>query len=186
MTKTIILTTALATIFVVSMLIAPAWSAGHVVLDESEVEVENQATLDVEIEVMAKIPKDESSAFGYAVLTTGLSKVLVLVTHVPAFDDSAFDDKKGGFHTHVLNLKAATTPCTDLSATLEIDLGAAITDPGYKNKVGDKEVKIKNVPIADLGDAGVETIVAFLALVPSFTNGTPDNVCVKVITTLPP
>jgi len=185
MTKTIILATALATIFVVSMLIAPSWSAGHVVLDESEVEVENGATLEVEIEVMAKIPKDELSAFGYAVQTTGASKVLVLITHVPDFDDSAFDDKKGGFHTHVLDLKAPASPCPTGAGNFEVDLGATITDPGYKIKVSDKEVKIKNVPIADLGDAGVETIAAFTATVPSVTAGVPDNICVKVISTIP-
>jgi len=183
MTKTIILATALATIFLVSMLIAPSWSAGHVVLEESEVEVENGATLEVEIEVRAEIPKDESSAFGYAALTDGGNKVLVLVTHVPAFDDSDFDDEEGGFHTHVLNLIDPTDDCP--GASFEIDLGAAITDPGYENEVDDNEVEIKDVPTADLGDAGVELIAAFTASVPSFTNGDPDNVCVTVITTLP-
>ncbi len=183
MTKTIILATVLSTIFVVSMLIAPSWSAGHVVLEESEVEVENGATLEVEIEVRAEIPQDESSAFGYAALTDGGNKVLVLVTHVPAFDDSDFDDEEGGFHTHVLDLITPTGECP--GADFEIDLGAAITDPGYKNKVDDKEIKIKKVPTADLGDAGVETLAAFTASVPSFTNGDPDNVCVTVITTIP-
>ena len=181
MTKTIILATALAAIFMVSMLLAPAWSAGHVVLDKSEVKVKNGATLDVKIKVTAKIPKDESSAFGYAALTDGGNKVLVLVTHVPAFDDSVFDDKKGGFHTHVLNLIAPTGAC---GGTFEIDLGAAITDPGYKNNVGSKTVKIKNVPTADLGDAGVETIAAFLASTVGPV-GAPTNVCVQVITTIP-
>ncbi len=185
MTKTVILATALATIFVISMLIAPSWSAGHVVLEESEVEVENGATLEVEIEVRAEIPKDESSAFGYAALTDGGNKVLVLVTHVPAFDDSDFDDEEGGFHTHVLNLKSAASGPCPATAQFEIDLGAAITDPGYKNSVKGKEVKIKKVPTDELGDAGVETLAAFTASVPSFTNGDPDNVCVTVITTLP-
>jgi len=184
MTKTVILATALATIFVVSMLIAPAWSAGHVVLDKSEVKVKNGATLDVKIKVTAKIPKDENSAFGYAVQTDGGNKVLVLVTHVPAFDDSAFDDKKGGFHTHVLDLKAAAGGPCPAAAQFEVDFTVAPTDPGYKNSVGSKEVKIKNVPIADLGDAGVETIAAFLASIVGPV-GAPTNVCVQVISTIP-
>ncbi len=184
MTKTVILATALATIFVVSMLIAPSWSAGHVVLEESEVEVENGATLEVEIEVRAEIPKDESSAFGYAALTDGGNKVLVLVTHVPAFDDSDFDDEEGGFHTHVLNLKAPVSPCPTGPNDFEIDLGATITDPGYENEVDDNEVEIKDVPTADLGDAGVETIAAFTASIVGPV-GAPTNVCVTVITTLP-
>ena len=184
MTKTIILVTSLAAIFVVSMLIAPSWSVGHVVLDESEVEVEDGATLDVKIKVTAKIPKDESSAFGYAALTDGGNKVLVLVTHVPAFDDSAFDDKKGGFHTHVLDLKAAAGGPCPAGFQFEVDFTVAPTDPGYKNSVGSKTVKIKNVPIGDLGDAGVETIAGFVASIVGPV-GTPTNVCVKVITTIP-
>ncbi len=183
MTKTIILATTLATIFVVSMLIAPAFSVGHVVLEKSEVKVKNGATLDVKIKVRADIPKDESSAFGYAALTDGGNKVLVLVTHVPAFDDSDFDDKEGGFHTHVLDLIDTTDACD--GASFEIDLDT-VTDPGYKNSVKDKEVKIKKVPTDELGDAGVETIAAFTASVPSFTDDVPDNVCVTVTTTLPP
>jgi len=185
MTKTVILATTLATIFVVSMLIAPAWSAGHVVLEKSEVKVKNGATLDVKIKVRADIPKDESSAFGYAVQTDGGNKVLVLVTHVPFFDDSDFDDKEGGFHTHVLDLIAPTAACPAGDGKFEIDL-ATVTDPGYKNSVKGKEVKIKKVPTDELGDAGVETIATFFASVPSFTNDDPDQVCVTVVTTLPP
>jgi len=81
-------------------------------------------------------------------------------------------------------LIAPTDDCD--GASFEIDLGADITDPGYKNSVKGKEVKIKKVPTDELGDAGVETLAAFTASVPSFTDGVPDNVCVTVITTLPP
>jgi len=183
MTKTIILGTALASIFVVSMLIAPAFSAGHVVLNKSEVEVKNGVTLDVKINVNAVIPKDESSAFGYAVQTDGGNKVLVLVTHVPAFDDSVFDDKKGGFHTHVLDLKAAAGGPCPAAAQFEVDFTVPPTDPGYTNNVNGKTIMIKNVPIADLGDAGVETIAAFLASIVGPV-GAPTNVCVQVTTTL--
>jgi len=185
MTKTVILATALATIFVVSMLIAPAFSAGHVVLDKSEVKVKNGATLDVKFKVMAEIPKDESTAFGYAALTDGGNKVLVLVTHVPAFDDSDFDDKEGGFHTHVLNLKAAAGGPCPAAAQFEVDFTEAPTDPGYKNSVKGKTVTIKKVPIDELGDAGVETIAAFLASIVGPVDA-PTNVCVQVTTTLPP
>ena len=85
------------------MLIAPAWSAGHLMLDKSEVKVKNGATLDVKIKVTAEIPKDESSAFGYAALTDGGNKVLVLVTHVPAFDDSDFDDTESIWSSQAVN-----------------------------------------------------------------------------------
>jgi len=183
MTKTILLGATLATIFVVSMLISPAFSAGHVLLDKSEVEVKNGDTLDVKIKVSAVIPKDELSAFGYAALTDGGNKVLVLVTHVPAFDDSAFDNKKGGFHTHVLDLIAITGACT--GASFEIDLGGTITDPGYINNVHGVIATIQNVPIADLGDAGVETIAAFTASAVFSAGPTLTNVCVTVITTIP-
>jgi len=48
-----------------------------------------------------------------------------------------------------------------------------------------KEVKIKKVPTDELGDAGVETIAAFTASV-VFVDSTLTNVCVTVITELPP
>ena len=71
------------------------------------------------------------------------------MTHVPAFDDSAFDDKKGAFHPHVLSLLEISTPsCVGL---LEVDMDALITDPGYKNKVKKDKFSIKKVPLADLG-----------------------------------
>jgi len=180
----VILATALASIFVVSMMIAPAFSAGHVVLVKSEVKVKNADTLDVKIKVNAKIPKDELGAFGYAVLTDPAgSRTLVLVTHVAAFDDSVFDDKKGGFHTHVLDLITPTGDC--VGKDFEIDLTDP-TDPGYKNSVKGKTVTIKNVPIDDLADAGVEQIAGFFASVPSFVSpGVPAQVCVQLTTGIP-
>jgi len=81
--------------------------------------------------------------FGWALL--GWEKVLVLVTHVPAFDDSDFDDKKGASHTHVLSLS------DDTDCTSELKIDTVFTDPGYKNKVGNDNIKIKKVSLADLG-----------------------------------
>jgi len=149
MTKTkTILAISFAAIFAISMVMAPVYAGGHLIFEKSEVKIkEKKGTIDVKAKVTAKIPKDESGAFGWALL--GWAKVLVLVTHVPAFDDSIFDDKKGAFHTHVLSLLTAPTPsCPDEA---EVDLSETITDPGYKNKVGKDKFSIKKVPLADLG-----------------------------------
>jgi len=137
---------ALAAVFAFSMIMVPAFAGGHIVVESSEMKkYVKKGEIDLAIKVAAKIPKDETGLFGWALL--GWEKVLVLVTHVPAFDDSDFDDKKGAFHTHVLSL----TDVTDCTSGLKVDTGEAITDPGYKNKVGNDNIKIKKVSLADLG-----------------------------------
>ena len=149
MTKTkTILAISFVAIFAISMVMAPVYAGGHLIFEKSEVKIkEKKGTIDVKAKVTAKIPKDESGAFGWALL--GWAKVLVLVTHVPAFDDSAFDDKKGAFHPHVLSLLAE--PTAECKTTNEVDLSVTVTDPGYKNKVGKDKFSIKKVPLADLG-----------------------------------
>ena len=149
MTKTrTVLAISFAAIFAISMVMAPVYAGGHLIFEKSEVKIkEKKGTIDIKAKVTAKIPKDESGAFGWALL--GWEKVLVLVTHVPAFDDSDFDDKKGAFHPHVLSLLEETTD--ECETSHEVDLGAPITDPGYKNKVKKDKFSIKKVPLADLG-----------------------------------
>jgi len=146
MIKRAIWGTVFASVFVLSMIMLPAYAGGHLAIVSSEmIKYEKKGEIDLHIQVTAKIPKDETGLFGWALL--GWTKTLVLVTHVPAFDDSAFDNKGGAFHPHVLSLIASGV-CV---SGLEIDTGAAITDPGYINKVGSVNIKIKKVPLADLG-----------------------------------
>ena len=141
-----ILGISLAAIFAVSMIMAPVYAAGHLAIESAEMKKSlTKGEIDLAIKVGAKIPRDETGLFGWALL--GWEKTLVLVTHVPAFDDSEFDDKKGAFHTHVLTL----TDETECPSGLKIDTGEPITDPGYKNKVGSNNIKIKKAALADLG-----------------------------------
>jgi len=182
MTKTkTILAISFVAIFAISMVMAPVYAGGHLIFEKSEVKIkEKKGTIDVKAKVTAKIPKDESGAFGWALL--GWAKVLVLVTHVPAFDDSDFDDKKGAFHTHVLSLLSEpTASCPDEA---EVDLSATITDPDYKNKVGKDKFSIKKVPLADLGaPTGGGPALAGIALSVVPDAGAPKgfHLCVDII-----
>jgi len=98
-----ILVLSLATVFAISMMMAPVYAGGHLAIDKAKmtINVKKGEIKDLKINVAAKIPKDSTGLFGWALL--GWAKTLVVVTHVPAFDDSDFE-KKGGFHTHVLTL----------------------------------------------------------------------------------
>jgi len=178
MIKRAIWGTVFAAVFALSMIMLPAYAGGHVILEKSEmIKYEKKGEIDLHIQVTAKIPKDEQSAFGYGLL--GWNSVLVLVTHVPAFDDSEFDNKGGAFHTHVLNL-TDDTPC---STGLAVDLPAGVTDPGYINKVGSVNIKIKKVPLSDLNGKIAEAPIEVVAFLLSF-DGT--NLCVDVKSTSVP
>ena len=182
MTKTkTILAISFAAIFAISMIMSPVYAGGHLFFEKSQVTIhEKKGTIDIKAKVTAKIPKDESGASGWALL--GWEKVLVLVTHVPAFDDSVFDDKKGAFHTHVLSLLDGPTAFCDTDA--EVDLIADITDPGYKNKVKKDKFSIKKVPLADLGaSTGGGPVLAGIALSVVPDVGVPSGIhlCVDVV-----
>jgi len=142
---------------------------------------QKKGEIDLAFKVGAKIPKDESSSFGYALL--GWTNVLVIVTHVPppVPDDSDFDKKKGAFHTHVLNLTGAA----DCGGSPKIDPAGVFTDPGYKNKVGKDKIKIKKVSLSDLG-APLETPVKPVVAAFTVTEGTAGSLCVNVINTIIP
>jgi len=190
MTKTILLAATLAAVFVLSMIMVPVLAAGHVVLDPpNTAAVIKGNSLKATITATAPIPVDGSSAFGYAILTTtsgspASNNVLVLVTHV-GFDDSSFEDPVSGFHTHVLDLKAPTAPCVGVGATDEVDLATSPSNTGfdkkYPFKIAGNVATINHAKVSDLNGGSVAAIAAFLATVPSFTAGVPDNICVTVI-----
>ena len=139
------------------------------------------STMDVKIHVGDRIPLDGSGgAFGYALLTDGFNNVLVIVTHI-GIDDSNFEGR-GGFHTHVLDLMAATASCGGFDAEVDLVGSAANSafDPGYRFKVAGENAAIRDVPTSDLGDAGVEAIASF-TVTPMFSAGALTNLCVDVI-----
>ena len=150
-----------------------------------EVETEEGSSeLNVKIRTDGPIPLDGSGgAFGYAVLTGGFNNVLVLVTHL-GIDDSHFEDPVSGFHTHVLDLMKPTASCGGFDA--EVDLPASMAnpafDPGYRFKVRGREASIRDVPVSDLADAGVETVASF-TVTPKFTAGALTNLCIHLVAT---
>ena len=165
----------------------PPLPPGYLQIEKVTIEVEiegGSSELEVKIRTGGRIPLDGSGgAFGYAVLTGGFNNVLVLVTHL-GIDDSQFEDPVTGFHTHVLDLKSATSSCGGFDA--EVDIPASIAnaafDPDYRFKVRGREAAIRNVPTSDLADAGVETVASF-TVTPVFMAGALTNLCVDVVDT---
>lgn len=185
MTKAI-LGASLAAIFAISMIITPAFATGHLTITDSSAKITGQK-LKVDITTAGTIPLDGSGgAFGYAVLTNGgtgaLDNVLVLVTHL-GIDDSGFEDPVSGIHTHVLDLTGPSSPnCDGFDA--EVDLAASVAnsafDPNYQWKVKNNNVKIRNVPLADLGGATEVLAVVAFTVTPVF-DGPTLHLCVDVI-----
>ncbi len=156
----------------------------HLKSVETEVEMNgSKKLLELEIKTQGKIPMDgKSGAFGYAALTDGGNNLLVAVTHLP-IDDSSYEEIPSGFHTHVLDLMAPTDACK--GANFEVDLvnskNNKAFDVNYDWSVKNNKLKIKNVPVSDLGDAGVEEVVSF-KLKPVLDNSQkPTNLCIFVI-----
>ncbi len=164
---------------------APAWAAtDHLKFKDVEAEWKGRAkTLEIEIETQGGIPMDgKAGAFGYGALTDGANNVLVLTTHLP-IDDSTHEQLPSGFHTHVLDLKPPTPACA--GANFEVDLENSgknkAFDADYTWSIQGDEVKLKNVPAADLGDAGVESIVSFTIKPLLDSQQKPTNLCITVV-----
>lgn len=155
-------------------------------MKNTETEVKSaagQKTLEVEIKTQGAIPMDgKSGAFGYAALSDNGNNVLVAVTHLP-IDDSSYEKAPSGFHTHVLDLMTPTKACE--GASFEVDLTNSAKnkafDANYQWEVEGDEIEIKNVPVADLGDAGIETIASFTLKPILNAEGKPTNLCVTVV-----
>ncbi|MGR8933188.1 MAG: hypothetical protein ACU837_02215 [Gammaproteobacteria bacterium] len=158
----------------------------YLALKKAEIEVESEGpakTLKLEIETQADIPVDgKSGAFGYAALSDGGNNVLVLVTHLP-IDDSSHENPKSGFHVHVLDLKDPSPACK--GANFEVDLENSSKNKAfntdYKYRIKGHEIEISDVPVADLGDAGIETVASFTLKPILDAAQKPTNLCVSVI-----
>lgn len=182
--KTSILSSAIGLTLASGVVLAQA--AGYLSLKEVEVEVEGKADkkmLEVEIKTDKDIPVDgKSGAFGYAVLTDGGNNVLVLTTHLP-IDDSSYEATPSGFHAHVLDLKKPTEACTGANFEVDLENSGKNTafDANYKWKVDDNKISVEKVPVKDLGDAGVESVVSFTLKPILDANKKPTNLCVTVV-----
>ena len=166
--------------------LALAEVSGYLSIHNVKSEVEGKGakkTLEVEIKTNRPIPVDgKSGAFGYAILTDNTNNVLVLVTHLP-IDDSSHEDPVNGFHTHILDLKEPTDACKNASFEVDLVNSAKNTafDANYEWKVNDQEISVEKVPVTDLGDAGVETVVSFTLKPILDANNKPTNLCVTVV-----
>jgi len=157
---------------------------GHLSIWRSSVKVAGKGdnkTLAMEIQTAKPIPVDGKAAFGYAALTDNANNLLVLVTHMP-IDDSSHENQENGFHAHVLDLKEPTAACA--GANFEVDLENsgknAAFDADYQWKINGSKISVENVPVKDLGDAGVDTIVSFTLKPVLDAQQKPTNLCVTV------
>lgn len=160
--------------------------ADYLQIKEMEVEVkakEGKKVLEMEVETEGNIPMDgKSGAFGFAALSDGGNNLLIAVTHLP-IDDSSYEKAPSGFHTHVLDLKEPTPACS--GANFEVDLENSgknnAFDANYDWSVKKNSLKVENVPVSDLGDAGVEAVVSFKLKPVLDAQGKPTNLCVHVV-----
>jgi hypothetical protein len=162
-----------------------AESPGYLQIDKTEVEVKgkgDERTLEMKIKTKAPIPtQGQSGAFGYAALTDGTNNVLVLVTHLP-IDDSSYEQPGSGFHAHVLDLKQPSAACDGANFEVDVDNSKKNTafDANYRWEIEGTEVEVEGVPIADLGDAGVETIASFTLKPILGEDNQPTNLCITI------
>ena len=174
----------ISTLFTASL--AFAAPAGYLQIDKTEVKVEGKGdkkALELEIKTQQAIPVDgKSGAFGYAALTDGTNNVLVLVTHLP-IDDSAYEKADSGFHTHVLDLKEPSAACEGANFEVDIENSKKNTafDPNYEWKIEGNEIEVEGVPVADLGDAGVEAVASFTLKPILDKENKPTNLCITIV-----
>lgn len=140
--------------------------------------------LTVRITTQAAIPTNgKHGAFGYAVLTGGFSRVLILVTHL-GINDSKFV-RVGGFHTHVLDLMEPSANCA--GHTAEVNLASAKManfDPGFQFAIRGNSAVIGGVPASALKGSRVEGVAAF-TVKPVFNGKKLTDLCVDVVSKLP-
>jgi hypothetical protein len=140
-------------------------------------------TVSLQIETGQDIPMSgKAGAFGYAALSDSGNNVLVLTTHLP-IDDSSHEAADSGFHTHVLDLKAPTPACGGANFEVDVDNSKknAGFDAGYRWSIRGATLEIRDVPVSELGDAGIEGLAAFTLKPVLGTDGKPTNLCVTVI-----
>jgi hypothetical protein len=156
----------------------------HLKLKNAEAEWQGRTkTLEIELETQAAVPMDgNAGAFGFGALTDGGNYVLVLTTHLH-IDDSSHEQAASGFHTHVLDLKAPSTECA--GANFEVDLENSAKnkafDANYPWSIKANKIEVENIPAADLGDAGVESLVSFTIKPILDAQQKPQHLCVSVV-----
>lgn len=142
-----------------------------------------QRTVSAKLETGDGVPMSgKAGAFGYAWLSDGGNNALVLVTHLP-IDDSSHEADGSGFHAHVLDLKAPTPACPGASFEVDVENSKknAAFDANYRWNIQGASVEVAGVPIADLGDGGIEGVASFNLKPVLGKDGKPTNLCVAVV-----
>lgn len=142
-----------------------------------------QRTASVKLETGDGVPMSgKAGAFGYAWLSDGGNNALVLVTHLP-IDDSSHEADGSGFHAHVLDLKAPTPACPGANFEVDVENSKknAAFDADYRWNIQGASVEVAGVPIADLGDGGIEGAASFNLKPVLGKDGKPTNLCVAVV-----
>ena len=113
--------------------------------------------------------------------------MLVLVTHLP-IDDSTQERLPSGFHAHVLDLKAASAECAGASFEVDVENSKknSAFDAHYRWEVQGSTLTIEDIPLADLGDGGIESIASFTLKPILDPNGALSHLCVTVVDQLQP
>jgi len=165
--------TALAAVFVLSMIMVPVFADGHVNLQK--VEVKDTGKQSVEINVVGPIPQDGGAgAFGFGAF--GTKAILAIVTHGGVGPDS--EAQAGGtgpvFHTHALQLK------TVAAATCGSE--TAVASASFK-EVGDLEVTVDTVEVKNISKGKIGKLTGTVVSFTITPNG-GGELCVNVIKTL--
>jgi len=158
--------TAFAAVFVLSMIMVPAFAVGHVILDPLNT-VTTVAGNSLKAKITVTVPISVTGTptnFGYGIFTgSPTNNVLAIATHLP-LDDSSFENPVSGFHTHVLDLTTPDASCP-AGSDAEIDLTNSPLNTGfdvkYPFKIVDKSVILQNANVKHLNSGTVSSIAAF-------------------------
>jgi len=172
--------TALAAVFVLSMIMIPAFAGAHLVIDTAEAKTVKGKSK-VEVTTVGNF-EGGPGAFGLGAIGKS-GKVIAVTTHGGVGPDS--EAQAGGtsavFHTHVVTGKFVAA-CED--AILNPD-GFAIASASFK-EVGDLEldgsdIEIKNIPVGSVGKLTGDVFTFALRLIGAAPS--PDEICIDVKTT---
>jgi len=171
MTKTVLLAITLAAVFSVAM-IAPVSAVSSGFLDIKKVdEGENS----FKITTKSAIPKKNGGAFGYGLVDLDNGQVIAATSHAGVLDSDGQDDANdGSFHTHLVQLQAPNTVCSDDGAAFQV---ASVS----QEEVGEAFVRGNTITVSEVTEElpGADGYVSFTLSIP--TGDTADGVCVHPV-----
>src|SRR5688572_25205501 len=97
----------LVAVLAISVVVIPAYAAGHLDIVSAEVQEKN-GDVKFELNTAADVTSGLPGFYGYAALTSDFQDILVAVTHLPIDDVDPDADEETGFHTHIVDLTTET------------------------------------------------------------------------------